>query len=530
MKIYIYFILYSFSLAQLPIKYEWISNVNVKRNSMETDSMFTSNGIMDIRNLNDELLFLGTNDGLNFIDLSLDAEFQYGHPISSNFPKGGNPALYIKDDMIVFSGVIDTLVHTGYEVKGTGLSYSRNGGESWSFLPQPIDPIPEEEMNGFKIISWGGQDVLSLSVTTEINNVSYDIAMDDKYIYSANWAGGVRRYNYLPAFNETKSWEIIPLPRDEDVDLYCGEINTAGYSINPKDPIDEGNHNHKGFSVYVVEDTIWVGTAAGINKGIISNDDCIDWVRHYQSGLDNISGNWVIGFANQQLNGFNRLWAITWATEYPEKNALSYTDNGGLTWQISNPMGNNFGKVYNLHVKDNFIWASTENGLYVSNNGQNWEKYNQFVDVITGEKILSESVFASYFLETDEILFIGTGDGLAIIDEATESTSIIRFWEAPNPFSVYPNPFLINDYNQINDDGHVRFIFSNPNHQYGKIDIYDFSMDRVVQLNDSQLIGSESEVIWNGRNQYGEKVANGIYFCRLSLLGQHYWTKLAVIN
>ena len=62
--------------------------------------------------------------------------------------------------------------------------------------------------------------------------------------------------------------------------------------------------------------------------------------------------------------------------------------------------------------------------LYVSNNGQNWEKYNQFVDVITGEKILSESVFASYFLETDEILFIGTGDGLAIIDETYSGLDI----------------------------------------------------------------------------------------------------------
>ncbi len=528
MIVYLLFML-KIVFAQLPINYELDIDLHVSRQSIASDSMFTSNGIMDIRNLNDELLFLGTNDGLNFIDLSLDAEFQYGHPISSNFPKGGNPALSIKDDIIVFSGVVDTLVSTGYEVKGTGLSYSINGGDSWTYLSQPIDTATVTDTT--HIITWGGQDILSFSVTAEINNVSYDIAIDDKYIYSANWAGGVRRYNYLPAMDETnKGWEIIPLPRDEDIDLHCGEINTTEYLINPKDPSDQGNHNHKGFSVYVVEDTIWVGTAAGINKGIISNDDCIDWVKHYQSGLDNISGNWVIGFANQPLNGFNRLWAITWATKYPEKNALSYTDNGGSTWKISNPMDNNFGKVYNLHVKDNFIWASTENGLYISNNGQYWEKYNQFIDAITGEKILSESVFTSYFLETDEMLFIGTGDGLAIIDETTESTSIIRFWEAPNPFSVYPNPFFINDYNQINNDGHVRFIFSNPNYHHGKIDIYDFSMDRVIQLNDSQLIGSESEVIWNGRNQYGEKVANGVYFCRLSLLGQHYWTKLAVIN
>ena len=137
------------------------------------------------------------------------------------------------------------------------------------------------------------------------------------------------------------------------------------------------------------------------------------------------------------------------------------------------------------------------------------------------------------FNDSDEILFIGTGDGLAIIDEATESTSIIRFWEAPNPFSVYPNPFFINDFNQINDNGHVRFIFLNPNQQNGKIDIYDFSMDKVTHLTDSFFVGpegKESEIIWNGKNQHGDKIANGVYFCRLSLSGKYYWTKLAVIN
>ena len=40
----------------------------------------------------------------------------------------------------------------------------------------------------------------------------------------------------------------------------------------------------------------------------------------------------------------------------------------------------------------------------------------------------------------------------------------------------------------------------------------------------------ESEVVWNGRNEYGDKVANGVYFCRLSLNGEYYWTKLAIIN
>ena len=57
-------------------------------------------------------------------------------------------------------------------------------------------------------------------------------------------------------------------------------------------------------------------------------------------------------------------------------------------------------------------------------------------------------------------------------------------------------------------------------------------MDKVKHLDNfvSFDLNGENEVIWNGRNEYGDKIANGIYFCRLSLKGKYYWTKLAVIN
>ena len=45
-----------------------------------------------------------------------------------------------------------------------------------------------------------------------------------------------------------------------------------------------------------------------------------------------------------------------------------------------------------------------------------------------------------------------------------------------------------------------------------------------------RITDGENEIIWDGKNEYGKKVANGVYFCRLSLGGKYYWTKLAVIN
>ena len=93
--------------------------------------------------------------------------------------------------------------------------------------------------------------------------------------------------------------------------------------------------------------------------------------------------------------------------------------------------------------------------------------------------------------------------------------------------TVYPNPF------KSDRQGHVRFVYSNPYGYPCQINIFDFSMDQVIHLNNNTpfaLEDDQNEVVWNGRNEYEDKVANGVYFCRLSLNGQIYWTKLAVVN
>ena len=64
--------------------------------------------------------------------------------------------------------------------------------------------------------------------------------------------------------------------------------------------------------------------------------------------------------------------------------------------------------------------------------------------------------------ETD-YLFIGTGKGLVIRDADNN-----RIYKFDNPevdlsFSVYPNPFLINNDWVYHGEGHVKFRYENPN-------------------------------------------------------------------
>ena len=120
-------------------------------------------------------------------------------------------------------------------------------------------------------------------------------------------------------------------PMDNQFKLICDDVDTETYELNPKDPEDGGNHNHKGFSVFIDGDIIWVGTANGINKGRIDGA-CIDWEKHITHSISGISGNWVIGLET----GLGKLWAITWGTSSLESTGLSYSEDNGETWYSIN--------------------------------------------------------------------------------------------------------------------------------------------------------------------------------------------------
>jgi hypothetical protein len=365
------------------------------------------------------------------------------------------------------------------------------------------------------------------------------LAVGEDYVYAASWAGGLRRFRYLDI---EPQWEIVPLPMDDQGSLNCGTVDATTYELNPKDPQDGGSHNHKGFSVHLLNEEIWVGTANGINKGV-KNADCINWT-HYTTD-NGLSGNWIIGINHQIIEDVTRLWAITWSTNQTESTGLSYSDDGGTYWVPVQFFTESSIKVYNVSFDGDRVFASTIQGLYISDDAEHWEKYPAIVDSDTGEMILDESVFDSFVpINTDDV-WLGTGDGLGIYHHADDSMEVYRFWEhTQDPsegvlnFSAYPNPFYIRDHNVYGGDGHVRFIFFYDD--YGDtdsgaipvIDIYDFAMDHVTHLVHVHSAGdlSEGELIWNGRNALGDVVANGVYFCKMSVSGNAYWTKLVVVN
>jgi len=524
------------------ILYEFELNNNYNSSEGNNDSNFPeSNGIIDIESSIHGIVWVTTGNGLGRINYSADSyspeSINFSEVNDSNLPSGGNPALFVKDNIIIISGVEQKyeVGTSSYQPRGTGVGYSINDGESWNYMPQPICQDCTERYHD---IVWGSQEITSLAVTTETNNVSYDLGLKDEYIYAASWAGGLRRFNYN---NEDPMWEVIPLPMDDQEDLICNSINEEDYLLDPV-LLD----NHKGFSIFGADEYLWVGTANGINRGTITNG-CIDW--YHQTVANGLSGNWVVGIEQQITDDIDRIWAITWSAGSGEYNSISYTDNHGVSWEDVDYFTSKNIKIYNLDFDGSEIYVASEEGIFYSEDSIHWEKIEKsWSDIDTGDIILDETVYSVLYNKSDDLgdgshILIGTGDGLVIRENG--ENNIYRFWNNHASsssdnlgFSVYPNPFFTNEDGMLNGDGHVRFIYYNQNpNQYGnnhpnraRIDIYDFAMHHIITLERGININNEDIIIWDGRNNIGHKVVNGTYFCKLSNENNIYWTKLIIIN
>ncbi|MFC1536144.1 hypothetical protein ACFL4H_02100, partial [Candidatus Neomarinimicrobiota bacterium] len=478
-------------------------------------------------------LSIFTLDTLHLIPNTLDDSD------TSRFLFASIASMAVQDDVLAFAGASQ---ENGIPL-GAGIYITEDGLSErikWNRFDQPVDAIDDS------LTEIGAGYFKARPVTQALTNVTYDMDISRDYLWIVSWAGGLRRIN----INDLEKWERVPLPKDNQVELntcnlenfneFDGQLILNDYYMDSSDPEQGGNHNHKGFSVLAYGDTVWVGTANGINRGILGENGCVYW-HHFSHPTDNLSGNWVLSIDKQEYNNERIIWAVTVNAILPtEQRSVSFTRDDGESWKIVEALIGE--RCHDISILDSTVLIASDSGLWKSADGTNWDLIPPAVEAtpVSSNEILNNSVYSvaadnrEYFGKS--LIWIGTPDGLARSYNSVGSNwQIYRSENDKEETYAYPNPFSPYSHNQLNDDGWVRFNTSDYSVQQVELNIYNFAMEEVYSEKfDWQ--NNPGAVKWNGRDKRGELVANGVYFVNLQFsesensTKENHWVKLVVVK
>lgn len=444
-----------------------------------------SNSITDIVIIDEQTIWIGTGEGLSKTEDGGKTWKTY--TTGQGLGRGGVSAIARRDSIIWVATAFDSLLADGEHLPaGGGLSYSTDDGTTWTHIDQPLP-------NG----DW-----------TIIQNVTYDIAIIDSTVWIASFGGGLMKCS-----DRGTTWIVRP---------------PDNYNFNPDQYL-----NHRVFSLLAIGDTLWVGTAEGIN---VSYDAGKTWNTQFthQNQEQPISGNFVVAINRQRTPERNMIWAATVNAEDPDEfRAVSRTEDGGRTW--SHHLLGKF--AYNFDFFGRQVYVATDSGLWKSPDyGETWDVFPQIVDETTREKIYTAEYYSVGVTATN-IVWAGSADGLAVTSDNGLHWNILRAFVKPGVEGeprvyAYPNPFSPLRHNQIGGDGFIRFQFNTTTPTHARIRIFDFAMDLVTTIDGGSFTATgDWAIAWNGKTADGKLLANGVYFYQLDLEGEgKYWGKIVIID
>ena len=217
----------------------------------------------------------------------------------------------------------------------------------------------------------------------------------------------------------------------------------------------------------------------------------------------------------------------------PQEYGVSYTEDDGRTWK-------NFLhgiKAIGFGFKDSIAYIATENGLYrTTDGGLSFINTSNIYDPAS-RQVIATTEYISVGVIGDTV-YVGTDDGIAsTIDNGItpfgSSWKILRAYQtvgSTNATYAYPNPF-----SPSLEQVRIHYGEKNPSSSSARsvnIEIFDFGMNRVRTLvhSASRIANEEYDEVWDGRNDGGKIVANGVYFYRIKISDNALFGKILVLQ
>jgi hypothetical protein len=469
-------------------------------------------------------MWLGTLGGLSVTnDSALSFQTVTAVP---RFNQQGIQSLAVRGDTI-WAATSRRTDNNGTSVPtGDGLMYSLNGGNTWNERPQPLD------QRGDTVEVYGRSRLRAEAVIVPQQNVVYSLSVrgatpvqPQGSVWIASWSGGIRR-----SINSGASWQRMVLPP------------SGVETISPNDSLNfyfgpqvggRGDLTYLGFATLVASDrSVWVGTVDGVCRTTNADSLYPTW-RKFNGQFRGLGGNWILALREQITSRDTTIWAAAWrGNNNSEIFCATYTRDGGVTW--NNVLEGE--RLYDFAFQGDTVYAAGERGFFISpNKGASWITRRSITDKVNPTLALKPNAeyfgtFVQPLASGAKRVWAGSSDGTAISDDGGATWRILR---ASIPTSdpvntyAYPNPFA------PNIDGQVRLRYKLAASGSVTIKILDFSMNVVSTpvTGASRNADTEQEDIWNGKTDFGARVANGVYFYTIQAQGQKTLTgKILVIN
>lgn len=362
---------------------------------------------------------------------------------------------------------------------GTGVYLSEDYGQTWQKFTQPG--------------------------LTPVQGLSYDACVDST---GALW---------LANFGQS-------IQKSDDKGQTFNTLVPDGYEWSPTQYM-----NHRLFAVHHSEvlNKIWAGTAAGVNilEDYTVEPENYQWTNYRYPQL---TGNFVTAVRSQATSANTEtIWCASWPVESnPEQHGISYTTDNGETWHKT-LLGE---KIYNFGFDGNDVYACGANGLFKSvDGGGSWEKYELMIyDPLPDKFIEIERCYS--FLSYAGKYWLGTNMGLAVSDNLGNDWTLFRAYTDPEVSAstdtyAYPNPFSPKRYSEL------KLQFKLDTAKKVKCEIYNFAMEKVCSVTDGrQFDAGDHFITWDGKDDDGDVVANGVYFYVIEYGSEKLWNKIIVFD
>lgn len=406
--------------------------------------------------------------------------------------------------------------------EAVGLVFSTDGGQTWGFRFPPLD-APTDTVIRYGVSRLSAEPVVAPQLTT-----TFDLAYDRQRgrLWAASWYGGLR---YSDDFGRT--WHRAVLPPDTLDALRPDQLYR--FRVAPPSSALDRYANYFAFAVHVDGvGTVWAGTAGGINRSL---DGGLSWDRFFNDGRPNgPTGNWIIAISEQRRpNGQRVLWFATRpAGAGPgETFGITRTADGGRTFQQV-LLGE---RINGFAFRGDTVYAAGDNGLFISTDqGRTWRTIRDFYDP-AAHRVVRPDVRVLAVAVTRSHLWIGTSDGLLRSDDGGRTWRLFRADVPLRPDSPSPTVPRVDTYAYPNPfspalDAFVRIRYELERAVRVRVHVFDFGLQRIRTLFEGSQTAGVHEVIWDGLDARGVRVANGVYFYAVETGSATYWGKILVIE